>query len=194
MEQDMALLNEMIGRLLTIAKLDVSAREVPMSSVDLTELVSQVVRDASFESHALQSGVQLTAEGQSFVQGNAELLHSAIENVVRNAIHYTKPGKVIEVLLELVREPTQPLVRVAIRDYGPGVPESELVNIFRPFYRVTEARDRQSGGVGLGLAIADRVIRIHGGTIRAQNVTPQGLLIEILLPQRTIDMSWVLVL
>jgi two-component system sensor histidine kinase CpxA len=80
-------------------------------------------------------------------------------------------------------------VRVAIRDYGPGVPESELVNIFRPFYRVTEARDRQSGGVGLGLAIADRVIRIHGGTIRAQNVTPQGLLIEILLPQRTIDMS-----
>jgi two-component system sensor histidine kinase CpxA len=189
MEQDMALLNEMIGRLLTIAKLDVSAREVPMSRVDLTELVSQVVRDASFESHALQSGVQLTAEGQSFVQGNAELLHSAIENVVRNAIHYTKPGKLIEVLLELVREPTQPLVRVAIRDYGPGVPESELVNIFRPFYRVTEARDRQSGGVGLGLAIADRVIRIHGGTIRAQNVTPQGLLIEILLPQRTIDMS-----
>jgi two-component system sensor histidine kinase CpxA len=74
-------------------------------------------------------------------------------------------------------------VRLLVRDYGQGVPESELVNIFQPFYRVADDRDRQSGGTGLGLAIADRVIRIHGGTITARNVTPQGLEIEILLPQ-----------
>jgi len=183
MEQDMALLNEMIGRLLTIAKLDVSARQVPMGRVDLTELVSQVVRDASFEARALEVSVQLKAEGECFIRGNSELLHSAIENVVRNGIHYTSPGTSIEVLLQLVRERTQSLIRIAIRDFGPGVPESELVNIFRPFYRVTEARDRQSGGVGLGLAIADRVIRAHGGTIQARNATPPGLLVEILLPE-----------
>jgi len=64
------------------------------------------------------------------------------------------------------------------------VPQSELTNIFRPFYRVAAARDRQSGGTGLGLAIADRVIRAHGGTIRALNATPKGLLIEILLPEQ----------
>jgi two-component system sensor histidine kinase CpxA len=76
-------------------------------------------------------------------------------------------------------------VRIAIRDYGPGIPESELGNIFQPFYRVADARDRQSGGTGLGLAIADRVVRIHGGTIHAENATPRGLRIEIDLPQPT---------
>jgi signal transduction histidine kinase len=72
--------------------------------------------------------------------------------------------------------------RLTVRDYGSGVPESEVANIFQPFYRAAEARDRQSGGVGLGLAIADRVIRIHGGTIRAENAESQGLLVKILLP------------
>ena len=187
MEQDMAVLNEMIGRLLTIAKLDASSRQVPMGRVDLAELVSQVVRDASFESHALQGDVRLIAVGQCFVRGNAELLHSAIENVVRNGIHYTSPGTPVEVLLQVERLSKGSFARIAIRDYGPGIPESELVNIFRPFYRVTEARDRQSGGAGLGLAIADRVIRAHDGTIRAQNVTPPGLLVEILLPECGVD-------
>ena len=76
-----------------------------------------------------------------------------------------------------------PSVRISVRDYGPGVPASELANIFQPFYRVAAARDRQSGGTGLGLAIADRVIRIHGGTIRAENAAPRGLRIEIVLPK-----------
>lgn len=111
------------------------------------------------------------------------MLHGAIENVVRNAIHYTAPGTSVEVSMQFAHLAKQSLVRLAIRDYGPGVPESELVNIFRPFYRVADARDRQSGGTGLGLAIADRVIRTHGGTISAQNATPPGLLVEILLPQ-----------
>jgi signal transduction histidine kinase len=74
-------------------------------------------------------------------------------------------------------------IRLVVRDYDSGVPESELVNFFHPFYRAADARDRQSGGTGLGLAIADRVVRVHGGTIRAENVTPQGLQVEILLPQ-----------
>jgi two-component system sensor histidine kinase CpxA len=188
MEQDLALLNEMIGRLLTIAKLDVSARQVPMVQVDLTELVSQIVRDANFEARVLDRGVQLTAEGPYFVRGNAELLHGAIENVVRNAIHYTEPGTSVEVSIQIVRQPKKSILRIAIRDYGPGLPESELVNIFRPFYRVADARDRQSGGTGLGLAIADRVIRTHGGTISAQNATPPGLLVEILLPEGESDL------
>ncbi len=183
MEQDLALLNEMIGRLLTIAKLDLSARQVPMVQIDLTELVSQIVRDANFEAHVLDRAVYLTTEGSYFVRGNAELLHGAIENAIRNAIHYTEPGTSVEVSMEFVRGPSESLVCLAIRDDGPGVPESELVNIFRPFYRVADARDRQSGGTGLGLAIADRVIRTHGGTIQARNATPAGLLVEILLPE-----------
>jgi len=182
MEKDIGLLSEMIGRLLTVARLDTSSQRLPMSSVDLTEIVSQIVRDAAFESRERNGGVELTAPEQFFVQGDAKLLQSAIENLVRNAIRYTEPGTPVEVLLQSERRLNTSFVRLTVRDYGPGVPESELVNIFQPFYRVSDARDRQSGGAGLGLAIAERVIRVHGGTIRAENVAPRGLRVEALLP------------
>lgn len=182
-EQDTALLNEMIGRLLTLAKLDISAQPLPMTQVDLTDLVSQVVRNANFELQSPEDRVQFAAEGRLSVLGNPELLHSAIENVVRNAIHYTDPGTQVEIRVASDHSAEKPLVRIEIRDHGPGLPESELTNIFRPFYRVTKARDRQSGGAGLGLAIADRVIRTHNGSIHARNLAPKGLLIEILLPE-----------
>jgi two-component system, OmpR family, sensor histidine kinase CpxA len=187
MEKDIGLLNEMIGRLLTIARLDTSAPPVPMMPVDLTEIVSQIVRDADFESHERNGSVKLTAHEQFFVQGDAKLLQSAIENLVRNAIGYTEPGTSVEVLLQSERRSNALFVRLTVRDHGPGVPESELVNIFQPFYRVSDARDRQSGGAGLGLAIADRVIRIHGGTIRAENTPPQGLQVEVLLPDLSLN-------
>jgi two-component system, OmpR family, sensor histidine kinase CpxA len=115
-------------------------------------------------------------------------LHSAIENVIRNAIRYTGAGNSVpensvDVQLESANTATPASVRLLVRDYGQGVPESELVNIFQPFYRVADDRNRQSGGTGLGLAIADRVVRIHGGTISARNATPHGLEVEILLPR-----------
>jgi two-component system sensor histidine kinase CpxA len=182
MEQDIGLLDEMIGRLLTIARLDTVSAPIPMVPVNLTELVSQIVRDADFESREHDGGLKLTTNEQCFVRGNSELLHSAIENVVRNAIRYTAPGTSVEVLLGSECNSSASSVRLTVRDYGPGVPESELGNIFQPFYRVADARDRQSGGAGLGLAIADRIIRIHGGTIRAENAAQRGLQVEILLP------------
>jgi two-component system sensor histidine kinase CpxA len=183
MEKDIGILNEMIGRLLTVARLDTSAPPVPMMPVDLTEIVSQIVRDADSESRERNGSVELTAHEELHVQGNAKLLQSAIENLVRNAIAYTEPGTSVEVLLQPERRSNESFVRFTVRDYGPGVPESELVNIFQPFYRISNARDRQSGGAGLGLAIADRAIRIHGGIIRAENVAPRGLQVEILLPR-----------
>jgi two-component system sensor histidine kinase CpxA len=186
MEQDIRLLSEMIGRLLTLARLDTSAAPVLMMPLDLTELVSQVVRDADFESRERDGGVRVEVHGQYFVRANAELLHSAIENVVRNAVRYSRSGTPVDVVLECVTRSNTSFARLTVRDYGSGVPESELANIFQPFYRVADARDRQSGGAGLGLAIADRVIRIHGGTIRAENAESQGLRVEILLPHLAI--------
>jgi two-component system sensor histidine kinase CpxA len=187
MEKDIGLLNEMIGRLLTVARLDTSSQPVPMTSVDLTEIVSQIVRDAAFESRERNGSVKLTASEQFFVQGDAKLLQSAIENLVRNAIRYTEPGTPVEVMLQPESRLNASFVRLTVRDYGPGVPESELVNIFQPFYRISDARDRQTGGAGLGLAIAERVIRVHGGTIRAENATPQGLRVEVLLPHSSMN-------
>jgi two-component system sensor histidine kinase CpxA len=183
MEQDIERMNEMIGRLLTVARLDTSTTSVPMKQVDLSELVSNIVGSARFELQGRNDAVQLTTSGQYFVQGNAELLHSAIENVMRNAIRYTTSDSSIEVGLGPQVSGDRPFISLTIRDYGRGVPESELLNIFQPFFRVEDDRARQSGGAGLGLAIAERVVRIHGGTIHARNVAPHGLQLEMLLPQ-----------
>jgi two-component system sensor histidine kinase CpxA len=188
MEQDLECLNDMIGRLLTVAKLDTSTAAIPMTQVDLTELTSQIVRSADFELQQQNGAVRLSSPGQHFIHGNAELLHSAIENVIRNAIRYTGPGNsvevnIVDVQLEAAGTAAPAFVRLLVRDYGQGVPETELVKIFQPFYRVADDRNRQSGGTGLGLAIADRVVRIHGGTITARNAAPHGLEVEILLPE-----------
>jgi two-component system, OmpR family, sensor histidine kinase CpxA len=100
MEEDIRLLDEMIGRLLTIAKLDISAPQVPMMDLDLAEVLSQVARHAQFESKEPDGSIRFTSAGECIVRGNAELLHSAIENVVRNAIRYTESGTLVEVSME----------------------------------------------------------------------------------------------
>ena len=66
--------------------------------------------------------------------------------------------------------------------FGPGVPEKQLCDIFRPFYLLAEARDRQSGGTGIGLAIAERIVTLHGGRVTARNLPSSGLEVEITLP------------
>jgi signal transduction histidine kinase len=176
----------MIGRLLTVARLDSSAIPPAMSQVDLTELISQIARSADLELRKSGAAVQLTLPEQLFIHGNAELLHSAIENVVRNAIRYTGMGNPVEVSVTTQKASS---THIVVRDHGPGVPESELANIFQPFYRIADDRNRESGGAGLGLAIAGRVIRIHGGTICARNAHPHGLEVEILLPQTSTKSS-----
>jgi two-component system, OmpR family, sensor histidine kinase CpxA len=182
MEQDIDCMSEMIGRMLTVAKLDASSTEVQMTRVDLGELASRVVRSAEFELRERDNAVRFTMREECFVHGNAELLQSAIENVIRNAVRYTSSDASVEVQLQHVEKDDGSFILLSVRDYGTGVPEAELSNIFRPFYRVANDRDRQSGGAGLGLAIADRVIRVHGGTIHAQNASPHGLRVDILLP------------
>jgi two-component system, OmpR family, sensor histidine kinase CpxA len=109
------------------------------------------------------------------------LLHSAVENVVRNAIRYTQEGSAVEI--ELKSEPRaagEAVLRVS--DSGPGVPSDSLDKLFQPFYRLDDARGRQTGGVGLGLAITERAVRFHGGKVSAFNRPQGGLVIEIRLP------------
>jgi two-component system, OmpR family, sensor histidine kinase CpxA len=182
MEQDIERMSEMIGRMLTVAKLDTPSTGVQMTQVNLGELVSRVVRSAGFELRERDNAMRFTMREECFVHGNAELLQSAIENVIRNAVRYTNRDASVEVHLQHVEKAGSPFIQLSVRDCGMGVPEAELSNIFRPFYRVANDRDRQSGGAGLGLAIADRVIRVHGGTIHAQNVSPRGLRVDIFLP------------
>ncbi len=116
------------------------------------------------------------------VLGSASLLHSAVENVVRNAMRHTREGTEVEIRLacEAGEAGEQAVIRVT--DHGPGVPPEALEKLFRPFYRLDDARGRETGGVGLGLAITERAVRLHGGTVRAANRPQGGLMVEMRLP------------
>ena len=116
------------------------------------------------------------------VMGAPILLRSAIENVVRNAARYTQDGTCASITLERSQDDHRPEAIIRIIDSGPGVPEEALDKLFRPFYRIDDARGRQTGGVGLGLAITERAVRLHGGTVKASNRPEGGLQVEIRLP------------
>lgn len=176
-EQETERVNQLVGQLLTLTKLESGSEHVPPETVVLEEIVHQVIDDADYEAKPLHRSVVSGELEHCRVRGSVELLRSAIENVIRNAVRYTAEGTSVEVALRW-RIDTAVLT---VRDHGPGVPEAELQHIFEPFYRVSEARERASGGVGLGLSIADRTVKLHGGSIRAENAK-DGLIVTIELP------------
>jgi signal transduction histidine kinase len=182
-EREAERLNKLIGELLNLARLETGSHSFTRTEVDLLQLVQEVVSDARFEAGSRNRSVRLLSEFPCVVQGNAALLRSAIENVIRNAVNFTPEGSDVEVALVEENEGNTALVHV--RDHGPGVPEDALASIFQPFYRVDEARDRASGGIGLGLSITERAVRGHGGTVQACNAAEGGLIIEIRLPTRS---------
>jgi two-component system, OmpR family, sensor histidine kinase CpxA len=176
-------LNELIGRLLTLARMEDGEQRVPASPVPLDEVVLAVTEDAEFEAQARHCHVRSDIpEGTWPVRGDASLLHSAIENVVRNAIRYTREGSTVEVCLEKSEAQDCAEAVVRVTDCGSGVPVDALEKLFQPFYRLDDARGRQTGGVGLGLAITERAVRFHGGRVTASNRAEGGLMVEIRLP------------
>jgi two-component system sensor histidine kinase CpxA len=180
-EREAGRLNELIGQLLSLARLEGQGDVPDAERLTLSALLRDVVADADFEARSRGRAVTLTVESDCETRGSAELLRRAAENVIRNAIRYAPENTAVEVRLAQVADKDAPRARIAIVDRGPGVPEADLRNIFRPFYRVGEARERVGGGVGLGLAIADRAVRMHGGTLTARNA-PGGFQVEIRLP------------
>jgi two-component system, OmpR family, sensor histidine kinase CpxA len=175
-------LNELIGRLLSFTRLEGGWEEAKKESIDLEGLLLDIVDDADFEARSRNRGVKLIESRPCRVMGNNELLRSAIENVTRNAIQYTREGTTVDITLRCTGQNAPSSALIQVRDYGPGVPETSLSDIFRPFYRVASARERQTGGTGLGLAISERALRLHGGTIKASNATDEGFVIEITIP------------
>ena len=174
-------LNEMIGKLLTIVRLE-AEEPIQRMPVILEQIIGEVARDAAFEAQNRRCEVDVAVVDDCVVSGNPGLLHSAIENVVRNAIRYTQEGTSVQVRLEQGHGARGAEAVVRVTDSGPGVPEDSLDKLFQPFYRIDDARGRQTGGVGLGLAITQRAVSLHGGTIRAANRPQGGLMVEIRLP------------
>ncbi len=173
-------MNELIGSLTTIARLESGAGSLRKVPVALEELVQEVARDAAFEAQGKNCQVECEVLDELPAIGDPALLHSAVENVVRNATRYTRDGTIVKIRAERLSTADEALIRVS--DSGPGVPADELAKIFRPFYRIDDARVRSTGGVGLGLAITDQAVRLHAGSVTASNLPEGGLLVEIRIP------------
>jgi len=173
-------LDKTIGQLLTLTRIESGAELAQRERFDFTNLVQEVAADGDFEARAHHREVKMTRADACTISGIPEMLRSAIENVVRNAIRYTPEGTTVEIALERFAESDEKVL-LTIRDHGPGVPKIMLAGIFQPFQRVPTA-ESNSDGAGLGLAIADRVVQMHNGQIRAVNADDRGLIVEIILP------------
>jgi two-component system sensor histidine kinase CpxA len=148
-------------------------------------LVRQVAEDAAFEAQGRGCSVRVGHCQPCATKGDGELMRRAVENVVRNAVRYTHHGTEVLIELHCANIASAALAEISVRDHGPGVPEDDLTYLFRPFFRVSEARERQTGGSGLGLAITERAVSLHHGTVWASNAPGGGLQVIILLPLGT---------
>ena len=168
-------LDTLIGQLLALTRIDSGVDRGSPVPFDLTSVVQEVANDGDFEARARNRSVAIKRADACTVTGFEELLRSAVENVVRNAIRHTAEGTAVEISLQAGNS----RALLVVRDYGPGAPESMLSEIFLPFRRVANGN---SEGAGLGLAIAERAVNVHRGMIRAMNAPQGGLIVEIDLP------------
>jgi len=178
LEREIERLDGLISQVLKLARLHGIDKSFEREKFDLDEVMEEVVRDANFEGAVKSCTVQLHGAANRTVHANRDLLRSAVENVLRNAVRYSPHGAPVDVTVDR----SDSGLSIVIRDRGPGVPESDLERIFEPFYRVAESRDRDSGGEGIGLAITSQVMRAHGGCARAGNRAGGGLEVRLSLP------------
>jgi two-component system sensor histidine kinase CpxA len=182
MEIETLRLNNLIGQILSLSYLE-TIREIALpGDVSLSELVVDLLPDIQYE--AAQSGhaITTTITPGCNVRGDAELLRAAVENIVRNAIHYTPAEGLVHVETAPMERDGKLLSVVRISDNGPGIPDSELKSVLEPFYRADRARHWQKEGFGIGMAIANRAATVHGGMIDIRNRPEGGLMVEMCFP------------
>lgn len=181
MEVECQRLNTLIGEILDLARLDKTQMEMKKTRVYLPTVLEHIMDDANFEFSRESTRVFATTIEPCYALVNETLLHRAIENVLRNALRYSPEKE--PVTIGLYRDPLSQEVVIDIKDNGTGVPEDQLEKIFSPFYRVDSAREKKTGGYGLGLSIAQQAIALHDGTITAKNSPGGGFLVSIRLPK-----------
>jgi two-component system sensor histidine kinase CpxA len=179
MQEDLLRLDTSIGEILTLTRLQTCHdRKTAEERVNLRSILEGVAQDARFEGQKDGKSVVISCAEDCWLKGDPALLRSCIENVVRNAVRYTKPQTDVSLSLNVLNNGSQS-ARILVADRGDGVPAEALSRIFEPFYRVTEAGEHEFGGTGLGLSIAQRVAVVYGGSIQARNREGGGLEIEI---------------
>lgn len=181
MRTDLDRLDQQIGQVLTLSRLQLQEGQKNQSPVEMRAIVESVADDANYEGQNEGKSVAITHADECWINGDSNLLRSCLENVVRNALRYTNSETSVEIALAR-SDGLSAMAIITIADHGPGIPIESIRRIFEPFYRVSGSRDRVSGGTGLGLSIAQKVVLVHGGTIEARNRDGGGLIMEIRLP------------
>jgi two-component system sensor histidine kinase CpxA len=182
MERETHKLNQLIGQLLELSSMEALERVDAFSPVSLNSLLEEIIPDAEYEASQRQCAVGFSADADCTIRGNREMLYRAIENVVRNAIRYTSVGSEVDIRLSSEFLEDGQFAVIEVLDHGPGIPEAEVTNIFRPFYRVDPARSPETGGFGVGLAITERAVKLHNGTMVAFNRKGGGAAIRMRFP------------
>ncbi len=181
-------LNAVIGETLTLSLIESSQDLLHAKQFSLTSLFDDLMPDMRFEAEARHMHLKFSPAPEPItIAGYPELMRRALENVLRNAIRYSPPEGLVEVEIQVQQSRngdsgSTKTAEIRIADHGPGVPEASLNKIFGPFFRVDASRQESTGGFGVGLAIAERSIHLHGGAIRAENRREGGLLIRIRIP------------
>lgn len=171
-------MTSLVSEIVEMTRLEGDPESRTLKLVNLQKLIDEVLEDCRIEAQLFRGcTIRVVGTISGEVAGDCELLRRAVENVLRNAIRYSPENSQVDVTLAQDSNGAE----IQVRDYGPGVPDELLQHIFDPFFRVEQARDEESGGIGLGLSIAKRAIRLHRGTIAAENAEP-GLRVKISVP------------
>lgn len=178
-------LSYLITQVLALSRMENSDVDLQLEPVCLEKLIDRIVRDANFEGQGKHFDVHFAFENSITLSVDDRLIHSAIENVVRNALRFTALGSQVEITQSIRNKNGASMAVVSIADQGPGVPPESLKDLFNPFFRVPGSQGRTSGGAGIGLAIASHAVHLHHGTIQAVNRANGGLRVEIRLPMDT---------
>jgi len=178
-ERESVRMDKLVGELLTLARLETSPINPTHEQISMAELLDEIVADAEFEAASYDRAIELRGSADVAVNGQADLLARAIENIVRNAIKHSPAGGTVRV--ELDADEATDRLHIRVLDRGPGVAQADLRAIFEPFFRSSDTL-KDVEGHGLGLAIAQQVVLAHGGSIAACNREDGGLCVEIALP------------
>lgn len=181
-DREIERLDGLVNELLTLHRLEAGASHQRNDQIDLIELLQGIAEDAGFEAASTGRRLILKASGHFVAQVDGELLYRAFENVIRNAIKFTAPDTAIEVSASVFTDESGRRLKVSVADRGPGASDALLKAMFDPFVRGDNGT--QGVGHGLGLAIARRAVRAHGGDIAARRREGGGLVVDIVLPER----------
>jgi len=175
-------LNDLISQILSLSQMEMVHELHRADLISLSELVVNLLPDVQYEANQSRCAISKDLGADCYLRGDASLLRETIENVLRNSIKYSPDAGEIHIETSAEQNSGTSFVKLCVRDNGPGIPETELALALKPFYRADRVRHWEKNGSGIGLAIADRTTKLHGGTISLRNRANGGLIVEMRFP------------